>query len=129
MSGSTRVFVKRTKAKASKNDRWPVREVGKKGEKVLVELPTTRPVGPSAVGGNFFDGEQKHADDFARGTGYDDWADAVLNLKAAGPPLVLTCPDDDDILVMQSMDGSKETSDTNGRDTAIDSVNTAVLQQ
>ena len=31
----------------------------------------------------------------------------MLNLKAAGPPMVLTFPDDYDVLVMQSMDGSK----------------------
>ena len=50
MSGATRVFVKRTKTKAAKKDRWPVRETGKKDEKKLVELPTTRPAGSSAVG-------------------------------------------------------------------------------
>ena len=50
MSAHTRVFVKRTKPAGQAKDRWPSRETGKKGEKVLIELPTTRPVGSSAVG-------------------------------------------------------------------------------
>ena len=53
--------------------------------------------------GNFFDGEMRHADDFARSTGYEDWADVVLKLKRAGKPLVLIHPEDEDVVVLQSM--------------------------